>query len=151
MNPFDWGNWTADWIWSLPLVVLNTVMHVIGLGLITERVVQTHRTVARHRRFTFMFFVATGLIVLLVTALHGTEALIWAGAFRLLGALPDFKTAMLYSLGAMTTYGHANLLLKPHWQLMGTIEALNGVLLFGLTTAFLFAMVQKLWPLANTE
>jgi hypothetical protein len=34
---------------------------------------------------------------------------------------------------------------------MGTIEALNGVLLFGLTTAFLFAMVQKLWPLANTE
>ena len=40
---------------------------------------------------------------------------------------------MLYSLSAMTTSGHANLFLKPEWQLMGALEALNGMLLFGLT------------------
>ena len=61
--------------------------------------------------------------------------------------MPDFKSAMLYSLSAMTAYGHANLYLKPHWQIMGAIEALNGMLLFGLTTAFLFAMIQKVWHL----
>jgi len=38
---------------------------------------------------------------------------------------------MLYSLSAMTTYGHANLFLKDRWQLMGALEALNGMLLFG--------------------
>ena len=58
---------------------------------------------------------------------------------------------MLYSIGAMTTYGHANLLLKPDWQLMGALEALNGMLLFGLTTAFLFAMIQRVWPLGTKE
>jgi hypothetical protein len=53
---------------------------------------------------------------------------------------------MLYSLSAMTTYGHANLFLAPHWQMMGALEALNGMMLFGLTTAFLFSVIQTVWP-----
>jgi hypothetical protein len=40
---------------------------------------------------------------------------------------------MLYSLSAITTFGHANLFLKSQWQLMGALEALNGMLIFGLT------------------
>jgi hypothetical protein len=43
---------------------------------------------------------------------------------------------MLYSLGAITSYGHANVFLEPHWQMMGALEALNGMLPFGLTTTF---------------
>ena len=54
---------------------------------------------------------------------------------------------MLYSLNALTSYGHTNLSLEDHWHLMGALEALNGWLLFGLTTAFLFAMMEKLWLL----
>ena len=49
----------------------------------------------------------------------------------------------------MTTYGHASFYLAPHWQLMGTLEALNGVILFGLTTAFLFNMIREVWPTAE--
>jgi hypothetical protein len=39
--------------------------------------------------------------------------------------------------------------LEKQWRLMGALEALNGTLLFGLTTAFLFAMIQKVWPLGG--
>ena len=85
--------------------------------------------------------------VLLATALHSVEGAAWAGAFRLLGAVPDAKSAMLYSLNAMTTYGHESVSLEPHWQMMGALEALNGMLLFGLTTAFLFAMIQEVWQI----
>jgi hypothetical protein len=49
----------------------------------------------------------------------------------------------------MTSYGHANLFLEEQWQLMGALEALNGMLLFGLTTAFLFSLIQKVWPLGS--
>ena len=56
---------------------------------------------------------------------------------------------MLYSLSAMTTYGHADVFLESQWQLMGALEALNGWLLFGLTTAFLFAVIQKVWLLGS--
>jgi hypothetical protein len=56
--------------------------------------------------------------------------------------------ATLYLLNAITTYGHESVSLEPHWQMMGALEALNGMLLFGLTTAFLFAMIQEVWPLS---
>jgi hypothetical protein len=91
---------------------------------------------------------ARGVTTLLATTLHGIEAVIWATAYWLLGALPDTKSAM-YSLSAITSYGHTNLFLEEQWQLMGALEALNGMLLFGLTTAFLFAMIQKVWPLGS--
>jgi len=50
---------------------------------------------------------------------------------------------MLYSLNAMTSYGHTNLTLDDHWHLLGAMEALNGWLLFGLSTAFLFAVIER--------
>jgi hypothetical protein len=52
---------------------------------------------------------------------------------------------MLFSLNAITSFGHTNLSLQQQWQLMGALEALNGWLLFGLTTAFLFAAIQAVW------
>ena len=58
---------------------------------------------------------------------------------------------MLCSLSAMTTYGHASLFLKDRWQLMGALEALNGTMLFGLTTAFLFAMIREVWEIERKE
>jgi hypothetical protein len=81
-----------------------------------------------------------------VTVLHGVEAIVWAAAFLLLGALPERKMAMLYSLSAMTAYGHANIYLQQHWQFSGALEALNGMILFGLTAAFLFTVIQQVFP-----
>ena len=141
--------WFANWVWSLPLIVLTVVMHVWGLALVGEKVVGFLNEALEQRGLMPKFAIAMTGISLLVTLLHGTEAAVWAGAYRLLDALPDNKTAMLYSLSAMTSYGHANLFLRAHWQLMGAFEALNGMLLFGLTTAFLFAMIQRVWPLGG--
>jgi hypothetical protein len=149
MNTVDVGAWNANWAWSLPLIVLNLVIHVIGLGLINESVVRFLSGATEHHRFMPTFAMVMGAAGLLATVLHGIEAATWAAAYRLLGALPDTKSAMLYSLSAITSYGHVNLFLKEQWQLMGALEALNGMLLFGLTTAFLFAMIQKVWPLGS--
>jgi MFS superfamily sulfate permease-like transporter len=149
MNTVDAGAWSGNWAWSLPLIVLNVVVHVIGLGLINESVVRVLSGARERRRFMSTFALVMGVAALLATVLHGIEAATWASAYLLLGALPDTKSAMLYSLSAMTSYGHANLFLEEQWQLMGALEALNGMLLFGLTTAFLFAMIQKVWPLGS--
>ena len=150
MNAVEAGEWSADWAWSPPLIVLSVVIHVVGLGLMNESVVRILVGGMQNRNFIFKFAAVMGITVLLVTALHGIEAAVWAISYWVLGALPDPKLAMLYSLSAMTSYGHASLFLKPQWQLMGALEALNGMLLIGLTTAFLFAMIQKVWPLRSS-
>jgi len=142
------SNWHANWAWGMPLIIINVVIHVLGLGLINERILQVLRAV-NQRHFTGAFAVVMGVVALLATILHGMEGIVWAAAYRLLDALPDTHSAVLYSLSAITTYGHANIMLEPQWQLMGALEALNGILLFGLTTAFMFAMIQQVWPLGS--
>jgi hypothetical protein len=49
----------------------------------------------------------------------------WGTAYRLLGALPDTKSAILYSVSALTSYGHASLFLEAQWQPMGALERQN--------------------------
>lgn len=139
------ASWRDDWAWSLPLIVLTVVIHVFGLALLHERVVRSVGRIVERRDFTLLFAGVMGVAVLLITVLHATEGSVWATAYWLLGALPDIRSAMLFSLGAMTTYGGSDLDLQTHWRLMGSLEALNGIILFGLTTAFLFSMIQEVW------
>lgn len=145
------AEWEANWAWGLPLIVLTSVVHVLGLGFINERVVRTLGGMMDHRHFTPLFAVAMSATVLLITVLHALEGMVWAAAYWLLGALPDVKSAMLYSLSALTTYGHSNAFLAEHWRMLGALEALNGLLLFGLTTAFLFSTIQQVWPVGSRE
>ena len=143
--------WSADWAWGLPLIVLTVLIHVLGLGLVSHRIAGgniSHMIGRRDPRVAFV--VVVGVTTLLATCLHGIEASIWAIAYRFLGALPDSRDSMLYSLNALTSYGHTNLSLEDRWHLMGALEALNGWLLFGLSTAFLFAVIQKVWLLGSS-
>jgi hypothetical protein len=145
------ASWEVDWLWSLPLIVMSVVIHVVGLMFIYREVIRTMSIAVVRRRFAPMFVLVMGMVALLATVLHGLEGTLWAVAYRLLGALSSDQSAMLYSLSAMTSYGHANLFLKEHWQLMGALEALNGTLLFGLTTAFLFAMIREVWEIERKQ
>jgi hypothetical protein len=145
------GTWTADWAWSLPLIAINVVIHVLSLGMITEQVDSILDRLKRHRRFESIFAIVMSLTVTLATLLHGVEAIAWALAYVLLGALPTYKLAMLYSLSAMSSYGNSEISLPDRWRMMGALEALNGMLLFGLTTAFLFAVIQRIRPIGGVH
>ena len=139
-------SWNGNWAWGLPLIVLTLILHIVGLGLINTRVLRTLAPHKNGRDFLFVFVTVMGIVALLATVLLGLEATIWATAYWSLGAVPDGRIALLYSLNAMTAYGHVDISLAPHWQLMGALEALNGMLLFGLTTAFLYGHLQRVWP-----
>ncbi|HTC10418.1 MAG TPA: hypothetical protein VK726_16765 [Acetobacteraceae bacterium] len=147
MTALNTVTWTSDWAWSLPLIAITVVIHVFGLGVITGEVSRFLNRNDDRRGFASMFALIMSVTVTLATILHGIEGAVWAAAYRLLGALPENKAAMLYSISAMTSYGNSNLNLPNEWQMMGALEALNGMLLFGLSTAFLFAMIQRVWPI----
>lgn len=151
MDPNMVAPWGANWAWSVPLIIFTTVLHAYGLGLLHQAVHSRTSSQERIRHPLFLSSFLIGGTALSVTILHGIEGMIWAFTYRLLGALPDNKSAMLYSLNAMTSYGHANLYLAPHWQMMGALEAFNGWILFGLTTAFLFTVIQRAWPQSYAE
>jgi hypothetical protein len=141
--------WNGNWAWSLPLIVIIVIFHVLGMVFIHDKVIAVVQSAQRRRGVRVLFPFLMGLTTLLATILHILEAAIWAALYWVLGALPNGKSALLYSLGAMTTYGHEPFYLAPHWRLMGALEALNGMILFGLTTAFLYATFRQLLPAVN--
>jgi hypothetical protein len=138
--------WDGNWAWSLPLIVITVIFHVLGLGIINQRIIVLMRRMRLKHHFLLAFGPVMGLCTLWTTLLHALEAGMWAAVYLALHALSDGRLALLYSLSAMTTYGHESFDLAPHWQLMGSLEALNGMILFGLTTAFLFNMIREVWP-----
>jgi hypothetical protein len=146
MNPTGGSTWSAAWMWSLPLIVATVVFHSVGLGLIDQGVSLLLDGKGKNRLPYLRSMSVMGGSALCAAILHGIEGMLWAVAYLLLGAVSGRQSAMLYSLNAITSYGHTDLDLKGHWQLMGALEALNGWIVFGLTTAFLFTVIQKVWP-----
>jgi len=122
--------WYTDWAWGAPLIALTVIIHVLGLALIRQKFVGTFRHANRRNQAT-LFAVVLGGTTFLATALHAVEAALWAAVYCGLNAISEYKSAMLYSLNAMTSYGHTNLKLEERWYLMGAMEALNGWILFG--------------------
>jgi hypothetical protein len=150
MTPGTLAPWRSDWLWSIPLIVVTIVFHAYCLGLLSRglRIILEADRKKRLNHALSVFVV--GGSSLCAICLHGLEAWMWAIAYRLLGTLGgDQKTAMLYSISVMTTVGGTNLQLEPGWRLMGPLEALDGWILFGLTAAFLFALIQKVWSLEH--
>jgi hypothetical protein len=87
--------------------------------------------------------VTIGVHLILLTALLAQVA-VWAGAFLLCGALPDYATAFYHSAVNFTTLGYGDIVMPPVWRLLGPLEAANGVLMFGLSASAIFAVTNRL-------
>jgi hypothetical protein len=129
----------------MPIIATTVVFHAFGLMLLNQSASALLKARPKTMHFEILSVIAVGGAAFGCVALHGCEAFMWAFAYRMLGAMPAGVNAMLYSLDAMTTYGQSGIDLQAQWELMGSLEALNGWILFGLTTAFLFNIIQVIW------
>ena len=67
----------------------------------------------------------------------------WALLYRLLGAFPDFETAMYFSGVTFTSLGYGDVVLDGGMRLLGPLQAANGLMMFGITTALFISAVQQ--------
>jgi hypothetical protein len=140
----------VNWTLGLSLIALTIAIHAIGvvmLALVSVRI----RDWSVNRRLgpRYMIPIVIGLVAatgLLLAILHGIEAAIWAAGYLWLGALGSPLDAILYSVDSMSTRGESGLTLQGHWRMMGALEAVDGMLLFGISTAYMFASMQAFWP-----
>jgi hypothetical protein len=140
------GIWYTDWLIGAVMTIGTVVLHVVGLALIHRIVLlQLARAVRVRAADAREFILVLTPAVALAFMLHALEAFSWAMGYVMLGALETWRAAVIYSLGALSTYGHAGVFLAPEWQLLGAIQALNGMLVFGLTIGFLAAVIRQTW------
>jgi len=91
--------------------------------------------------FWSTLFVINGVMLILVLGNIGQVA-IWALLFRLLGEFPGFGEAVYHSAVNFATLGYGDIVMSNNHKLLGPIEAINGVIMIGVSTAALMAAFQ---------
>ncbi len=126
------------------IVVLCTIMiHALALGA-TVTLVRREQRIG-HAGESFGSDLAIVVVAILIAfAAHLIEMAVWAGLFLICGEFATFGAAFDHSAVNYTTLGYGNVVMTPSWRLLGPLEAADGMLMFGVTTAMIFAVIQRL-------
>ena len=133
------------------LVGVTFTIHAVGSTWWIGRLIRRYagRDGSWRSGSTAWCLMSTGNVLLVM---HLLEALAWAVTFWLLPAhanLKTFEEAVYFSTVTFTTLGYGDITLSPPWRLLSGIEAMNGILLAGWSTALLFSVVQRSWKLTH--
>ena len=133
----------SEIITAFVVVAICVVLHVTGMvglawGLLKKRDrFEQQPTILRS--IMTLIWVFTVIIVL-----HMIETAVWAAAYQFWNLFPDFETALYFSITSYTTMGFGDVVLPARWRLLGGLEGISGVLLAGISTAFIFVILTGL-------
>ena len=81
--------------------------------------------------------------VLVLMAAHTSEVFVWASVYFIADAAPAGAGLVYFAFVNYTTLGYGDIIPVERWQLLGPITAMNGVLLFGWSTAVIFEVLRR--------
>ncbi|MEM8813477.1 MAG: potassium channel family protein [Pseudomonadota bacterium] len=132
------------------LISCTVVIHAVGTVSAVPLLRRVARQIINERsQISRLLFVI--IVVLWLFLLHTAEVWLWAACYLVLTDLPDFETALYFSTVSFTTLGYGDVVLAEDWRLLSALQAANGILLFGWSTAFLFAVVRRVWDAKLSE
>ena len=119
----------------------NITIHALVMTVVVgvAQKVKTQRTLSPPM-FLIAAMVAT---VSVLMAAHTSEVLVWAIAYRIVDAVPAGEGVVYFAFVNYTTLGYGDILPVKAWQLLGPAAAMNGVLLFGWSTAVIFEVLRR--------
>jgi len=126
------------------VVVLCTILiHALALAATVTLVRREQRIGHTGKSFVSDLAIVVAAILIAFSA-HLIEMAAWAGLFVICGEFTAFGAAFDHSAVNYTTLGYGDVVMTPSWKLLGPLEAADGMLLFGVTTAMIFAVIQRL-------
>jgi ion channel len=135
---------TRELLTAFAIMGICLVIHVTGIAIMGEQLIRVRDKIEAHIGFATAVALLISIFIILIL-LHLGQAAIWAGFYDQAGLFKDFETSLYFSLKSYSTVGYGDVLLPQNWRLLGTIEGISGVLLCGLSAAFLFAIINGLF------
>ena len=124
-------------------VVCTILLHALAVS-VTVHFVRHARTRGRTGTSVWIDLAIVALVIACVFVAHLLAIAVWAVVFLLCGEFPAFGPAYYHSAVNYTTLGYGDVLMTPSWRLLGPLEAANGALMFGVSTAIIFVVMQRL-------
>jgi len=121
----------------------SLLFYGVATALLVELVVRLIRTGYTGSRFSKN--VAIMMAVSVITAfVHLVQIAMWAVVFLIYGEISPFEKAFFFSAENYTALGYGDIIPSEKWRVLGPMEAINGLMLFGLSTALMFALMSHL-------
>ncbi len=125
------------------LVSACVVIHGAGMMLGLRWLGHTRPTHHHHFSLPQMFWILIRIVFGLLM-LHLLQILVWATCYDLSGCFADFATSFYYSATSYSTVGYGDVIPPGNWRILGAVEAVTGILMFGWSTGVLFSVVNHL-------
>jgi len=128
--------------------VCNIAIHALVAATVVQilsRIARANHTVQQSMRSTIVMIamVSVGTVPVLMAA-HFSEVLVWSLAYAIVGAAPAGADPVYFAFVNYTTLGYGDVTPVARWRLLGPITAMNGVLLFGWSTAVIFEVLRRI-------
>jgi hypothetical protein len=124
-------------------VICTIFVHALAVAA-TVNLFRHERKLGRAGAGALIDLTIVALVISFAFVAHLIEIALWAVLLVFCGEFQGFGTAYYFSAGNYTTLGSGDLLLTPSWRLLGPLEATNGALMFGVSAAMVFAVIQRL-------
>jgi hypothetical protein len=119
------------------------VVHALALNGIIQFVRRERRLGRTGERF-WLNVVVVGVAVVIALGAHLVEIGLWAILFMICGEFRVFATAFYHSAVNYTSLGYGDIVMSSRWRFLGPLEAADGMLMFGVSTAMIFTVIQRL-------
>ena len=126
---------------SIAVSVCNIAIHAIVMAAVlwVARIASERATSHQSIR---LIAVMTATVSVLMAA-HIAEVVVWSLAYAIVGIAPPCTDLIYFAFVNYTTLGYGDVTPLQRWQLLGPMTAMNGVLLFGWSTAVIFEVLRK--------
>jgi hypothetical protein len=120
---------------------VNIILH----ASVTMIAVPIARVAARRGPSRPLLYLAGVMIAtsLVLMAAHILEVFVWSVAYAVVNAAPDDANLVYFAFVNYTTLGYGDVTPLAKWRLLGPMTSMNGVLMFGWSTALLFEVLIK--------
>jgi hypothetical protein len=119
----------------------NIGIHALVMTAVV-RVAYTARARETSRQSLRLIVVMVATVSVLMVA-HVLEVIVWALAYALTDAAPPGANLVYFAFVNYTTLGYGDVTPVEPWRLLGPMTAMNGVLLFGWSTAVIFEVLRR--------
>jgi hypothetical protein len=123
--------------------VCTIFIHAFALAA-TVQLVRRERRLGRAGAGFWIDVAIVAMTISFAFAAHLVAIAMWAALFMICGEFPEFGPAFDHSAVNYTTLGYGDVVMTPSWRFLGPLEAANGALMFGVSTAMVFAVIQRL-------
>jgi hypothetical protein len=123
------------------LLILCAIVHIAIVTAMINFLRRHQPSSGAYTKNERLIMVAGLFAVSLVS--HTLHIYIWAIALRFVGALQTFEEQIYYALVTYTTVGYGDVVVEPGFRILGAMASVTGILMFGMTTAFLVGVFSR--------